>query len=114
LDVLPARVPAPTDAERLHHRFLGGEARGVALRAAAAPALAVTLLARRVDAVAEARAVRCRERALDAVDLGDVDSGRDDQPRPSAGPCRPLPSSAVLRPLARRCPGTRAQRALQA
>lgn len=72
LDVDPADAARPARAEDLHHRFLGGEATGQALRRARPPR-AVRLLLRGVDAIEEALAAPGAD-LFDALDLGQVDA----------------------------------------
>src|SRR6266542_1706639 len=78
LDLCPADLVAPAAPERFHHRFLGGEARRVAL-VLPPPPLAVCLLPRGEDAVLEAfSGLSALERVADAIHLGEVDPDGDD------------------------------------
>src|SRR5262249_41239274 len=78
LDVPPSDAAPPARAEHLHGGLLGRETRRVALETAAPAALAVSLLAVREHAIAEAGAMRRLERAPDAVHLAEVDADPGD------------------------------------
>jgi hypothetical protein len=79
LYVTPADATAPARAEHLHHRFLGGEPRRVALEAPAPARFAVRLLGVGEDTRPEACPVRRAERPLDASDLAEVDADARDR-----------------------------------
>jgi hypothetical protein len=83
LHVTPPDAVAPARAEHLHHRFLGGEPRRVALEAPAPARFAVRLLSLGEDARPEARAMRRAERPLDAGDLAEVDADARDRGVPA-------------------------------
>jgi len=76
LDVMPGEAVAPARAERLEGRLLGGEARGVVLRAGGAARVAVGALQFGEDALAEAR--RAREHFTHAPDFDNVYPDGDD------------------------------------
>jgi len=76
LDVVPREAVAPARLKRLEGRLLGGEARGVVLRAGGAARVAVGALLFGEDALAEAR--RAREHFTHAPDFDNVYPDGDD------------------------------------
>src|SRR6185369_15371101 len=77
LDVAEADAAAPARAERLHRRFLGGEARGERLDRARARAGELDL-ARGEEALARPLRVLLVEEPADARDVDQVDADPDD------------------------------------
>src|SRR5208282_4393518 len=75
-DVAPADAPAPAGAKSLHARFLGGEAGGVAFKAAGLR-LAIADFSFGENAAQEAFAVALN-RCADARDFSDIDTSAED------------------------------------
>src|SRR5208283_679817 len=75
-DIAPADAVTPSRAERLHPGFLGGEARGIAFKAAGF-SFAVPHFALGEDAVEKAIA-KALDAFADARNFGDVNSGAED------------------------------------
>src|SRR3990172_7144623 len=90
-DIEPADLRSPAAAERLHHRFLGGEAPGVTLIAPAPFLLAVLNFFRCEHAVAEALAdARVFQCLLDALHFREIDTDAHNHGRKGSASYEPL------------------------